>query len=239
MTIPVTCEGCGKHHEVDEAHAGRRGKCTRCGRTMTVPDAASAAAPTPEATDAYQLEERPEAAPSTFVRAPAGADSDPTATRGGRSRSAKPPRREDADKLALPDLSTLRRVLPIGLAIAAVVGISLVVLPPAGLMAGGMVFAIAGLILTLYGYGSGAYIAFTEDSLHGMLYLIIPLYTAYYVLSRWDEMRSRLAIVLVGLAFLAVGSKLMETGNARSEPAKAESRRGVPRLLEPSGSSMT
>ena len=59
-----------------------------------------------------------------------------------------------------------------------------------------------GLLLCLYGYASAVYIAFTEDDLYGWLFLLFPFYAAYYVVSRWDEMRSRLIMVGVGLALL-------------------------------------
>ena len=74
----------------------------------------------------------------------------------------------------------------------------------------GRVVALAGLILFVYGYGSGAYIAFTEDDLYGWLYLLFPPYAAYYFVSRWDEMSSRLVMLIVGLALLAGGGRLLE-----------------------------
>ena len=70
--------------------------------------------------------------------------------------------------------------------------------------------ALAGLIVFLYGYGSGAYIAFTEDDLYGWLYLLFPPYAAYYFVSRWDEMSSRLVMLIVGLVLLAGGGRLLE-----------------------------
>ena len=69
---------------------------------------------------------------------------------------------------------------------------------------------LTGLIVFLYGYGSGAYIAFTEDGLYGWLYLIFPPYAAYYFVSRWDDMSSRLVMLIVGLAMLTGGGRLLE-----------------------------
>ena len=76
------------------------------------------------------------------------------------------------------------------------------------------------MIIFLYGYGSGAYIAFTEDGLYGWLYLIFPPYAAYYFVSRWDEMSSRLVMLFVGLALLAGGGRLLETGRATDVAAE-------------------
>ena len=85
----------------------------------------------------------------------------------------------------------------------------------------GRVIALAGLILFVYGYGSGAYIAFTEDDLYGWLYLLFPPYAAYYFVSRWDEMSSRLVMLIVGLALLAGGGRLLEMERPSTRPTTA------------------
>jgi hypothetical protein len=92
----------------------------------------------------------------------------------------------------------------------AVVLVVLAVFVPGTRMNVGRGLALAGLILFVYGYGSGAYIAFTEDDLYGWLYLLFPPYTAYYFVSRWDEMSSRLVMLVVGLALLTGGGRLLE-----------------------------
>jgi hypothetical protein len=113
----------------------------------------------------------------------------------------------------------------ISLATIAVVLTLLAVFVPSARKAVGAAIALPGLILCLYGYASGAYIAFTEDDLHGWLYLLFPFYTAYYCVSRWDEMRSRLVMVVVGLTLLAIGGRMLEaevvregTGQNGSKP---------------------
>lgn len=228
MRIPVTCEGCGKRHEVDEAHAGKRGKCTRCGRAMTVPEVVQAVPPPPVESDDYELGQLPEAAPSTFVSAPGRSSVPPAAERSRSTRAPKPSGPDRAGESARTNTSTTRRSIAIGLVVAAVVIVVLAAILPGATMGVGMVVAIVGLLLALYGYASGAYIAFTEDSLYGMLYLFIPLYTGYYFVSRWDEMRSRLGIVLVGIALLALGGWTMENGLARPQSVeRAEAGAGM------------
>jgi len=37
MPIPVTCGGCGHTMDVPDAHAGKRGRCKRCGEVVRVP----------------------------------------------------------------------------------------------------------------------------------------------------------------------------------------------------------
>ena len=86
----------------------------------------------------------------------------------------------------------------------------------------GVALALPGLLLCLYGYASGIYIAFTEDDLYGWLCLLFPFYAAYYIVSRWDEMRSRLIMVGVGLTLLAVGGRFLEADLARAKSMTPE-----------------
>ena len=86
----------------------------------------------------------------------------------------------------------------------------------------GVALALPGVLLCLYGYASGAYIAFTEDDFHGWLYLLVPFYAAYYLVSRWDDMLSRLIMVVVGLTLLGIGGRMLEAEVARAEAAKSE-----------------
>ena len=108
----------------------------------------------------------------------------------------------------------------ISLAVVAVVlGLLTVFLPTARKPVGAAI-AIPGLLLCLYGYASGVYIAFTEDDLHGWLCLLFPFYAAYYIVSRWDDMRSRLVMVVAGLAMLAIGPRMLESDRAAEESKK-------------------
>ena len=102
------------------------------------------------------------------------------------------------------------RVTVIGLTCVAAALIILTVFVPGTRMNVGRAVALIGLILFVYGYVSGAYIAFTEDDLYGWLYLLFPPYAAYYFVSRWDEMSSRLVMLIVGLTLLSGGGMLLE-----------------------------
>ena len=59
------------------------------------------------------------------------------------------------------------------------------------------------------GFSVGAYAAFQEDSLYGCLYLIIPLYTAYYIVTRWDELWICFACSTVGFAMVLLGTEMI------------------------------
>ena len=58
MSIAFSCEQCGKHYEVSQALAGKRGRCKQCGHKMTIPRPAPVkAGGGPVGLDAYGLEE--------------------------------------------------------------------------------------------------------------------------------------------------------------------------------------
>jgi hypothetical protein len=211
MKIPVTCERCGKRYEVDGAYAGKRGKCAACGERMTIPGADYTAFSPPAEPDAYQLDDaHGTEQPNLF-----------TPAHGKESLEGPPPRRR-AKKNAQGSLDKrLRRSASshpalsgrttlIALAVVLVAAVTIAFLVPGTRMNIGRAVALAGLILFVYGYASGAYIAFTEDDLYGWLYLLFPPYAAYYFVSRWDEMSSRLVMLIVGLALLSGGGVLLE-----------------------------
>jgi hypothetical protein len=106
---------------------------------------------------------------------------------------------------------------------AAAIGIAVTlaaVFVPAVRVPVGIALAAPGAILCLYGYASGAYIAFTEDDFYGWLYILFPFYAAYYLVSRWDEMHSRLIMVVGGLVLLGIGGRMLEGEVARAIAAK-------------------
>ena len=136
-------------------------------------------------------------APTTASRSPGLVPSGSTFVPGRESRKSKRSAADEVTSHLRTSLSASRRALPV-VAIAAgslswlgfVMLLTLSVLPPIVSKVVGGTLAIAGLILTFYGYATAVYIAFTEDSLYGMLFLLIPFYAMYYVFSRWDEMKS-------------------------------------------------
>jgi hypothetical protein len=212
MKIPVICASCGKRYEVDGAYAGKRGKCAACGARMTIPNEDHTADSPPSDPDAYQLDATHDGEDATFF----------TPATGSQSLEETPPRRRVKQKNSgssgrnrresarSPLASLSGRVTVIGLTCVTLVLVILAVFVPDTRTNVGRAVALAGLILFVYGYGSGAYIAFTEDDLYGWLYLLFPPYAAYYFVSRWDEMSSRLVMLIVGLALLTGGGRLLE-----------------------------
>jgi predicted Zn finger-like uncharacterized protein len=43
MKIPFDCPNCGAQYQIDEKHVGDKGKCTKCGTVIEVPEARDAA----------------------------------------------------------------------------------------------------------------------------------------------------------------------------------------------------
>ena len=108
----------------------------------------------------------------------------------------------------------------ISVGVVAVVLALLTVLMPTARKPVGVAIALPGLLLCLYGYASAVYIAFTEDDLYGWLCLLFPFYAAYYVVSRWDDMRSRLIMVVAGLVMLTIGGRMLEADRVAEESKK-------------------
>jgi hypothetical protein len=218
MKIPVTCAGCGKNYEVDGAFVGKTGKCASCGELITIPGAEPAGAAPDTDPGVYPLGDPYEFAQSTFSASPATASSSRERGRdpGGIRKRVPKRSKTGGGRPAGSDQPASRRVILISLAgIIVVLALSAVFIPGARMVIG-LVLASSGLLLCLYGYASGAYIAFTEDDLYGWLYLLFPFYTAYYFISRWDEMRSRLVMVVAGLALLVAGGRLLEADRAQA-----------------------
>ena len=225
MKIPVACPGCHRHYEVDDRFAGKSLKCAHCEKSMLIPAAnpPAQAAPSPPLSE-YELGDAHQTAPSTFRRAPARNEDDQTQSRE-RARPGKKTRktanRKKRGREPAVNTDTLSTIL-IGLAAIAVVLALLGYFVPSVRKWAGVSLALPGLLLCLYGYATAVYIAFTEDDFYGWLFLIFPFYAAYYVVSRWDEMRSRLIMVGIGLVLLTVGANFLEADRAREQSATPE-----------------
>jgi DNA-directed RNA polymerase subunit RPC12/RpoP len=225
MKIAVTCVRCGKRYEVDGAYAGKKGKCAACGERMMIPAMEPAGYPAAPEPDAYQLDEAHSTDQSTSFTPAQGSENveEPRPRRRSKKRSPGSSDRKRAEQTDARQAISGRTTL-IGLAVVLSVAVLIAVFVPGARMNIGRGVALVGLILFLYGYGSGAYIAFTEDALYGWLYLMLPPYAAYYFVSRWDDMSSRMVMLIVGLVLLTGGGRLLEAvrpGDAADKEAIA------------------
>lgn len=85
-------------------------------------------------------------------------------------------------------------------------------LAPRGTWIAGCVLVALGGVLVPLGYFAGAYGAFREDFLYGFLYLVIPLYAAYYLVTRWEDLWPWFACSTAGVGLVWLGTELVRWG---------------------------
>ena len=85
-------------------------------------------------------------------------------------------------------------------------------LAPQGILIAGCILIVLGSVMVLVGYVAGAFGAFSEDSLYGFLYLVIPLYTAYYMVTRWEDLWVWFACSTAGVGLIVVGTEVARWG---------------------------
>ncbi len=221
MTIVFACESCGQPGKADRSHIGRRVRCKGCGHVFTIHDPDG-----PPPADVYRLDAMEDQSASdstgepvsTFAPAPVE-KTVLTKPKRRKTVSTSAPRRQDREREESPgSVKIWIGVAIVGVAVLA--GVATLV--PGGTLIVAGFLSVIGSILVLYGYATGAYIAFTEDSLHGLLYLLIPFYTGYYIMSRWDDMASRFAYMTAGGLLVIVAGWIAplspDWGKATGEP---------------------
>ena len=215
MRVSFACPSCNAAGTVDAIHVGKQVRCKHCGAHFAIPDGE-----TPES-DVYALEEP--AAPSArgisdtqvqnAIFVPARGDDATTVDRPRRKKqpSAGPtPQRVRRDAPEYPWISWLIRVC-----IAFVLILTAAALfAPHGTWLAGCILVGTGGALILVGHLAGAYGAFSEDLLYGFLYLVIPLYTAYYIVTRWDDMWVWFTCSTVGAGLSLAGIELIRWAEA-------------------------
>jgi hypothetical protein len=210
MKVSFTCPSCNASGTVDAIHIGKEARCKQCKARFTIRD------PSDPEPDVYALEgeaEAPaqpqayEAAPeAVFVPSPSRESTfAETPRRPRRSAPESPPKRRAK--------SRSQSAWPIWLAVAgallifALTGIAL--FAPAGTWFVGCILLVIGGLLSVLGFVAGAYGAFSEDSLYGYLYVLIPLFTAYYMVTRWEDLWVWLACSTVGVGLVLLGTELI------------------------------
>jgi len=69
---------------------------------------------------------------------------------------------------------------------------------------GGGLMAFGGIIISIYGIRM-IIVAFMEDTVIGLLYLFVPLYPLYYLITRWSRLSGFFMMQLLGCVFVGVG----------------------------------
>jgi hypothetical protein len=207
MKIPFTCPACGLAGSLHAAHAGKVVRCKHCGCRASVPRPGE-----PEA-DVYSLDEpalekvegtvKTPTEGSVFV--PSGGNDPVRIPRPRRSkRTATRPKARQRDRD-----SAWRNWLIGGTAVAVLALAAVALVAPNGTVIAGCAVIVIGSVMLMTGYFVGAYGAFREDSLYGFLYVVIPLYTAYYLVTRWDDLWVWCACSTVGVGLILLGTEIV------------------------------
>ena len=211
MRIPFACPSCAATGSADAAAAGKTARCKHCGHHFTIPMPGRAA----ESPDGLPLEET---AGGYAVMEPVLV-STYVPSRGDESTAAVPrrPKRTTSGSATRPaGRRSSRSAWPKRMAWAAgVVSIAIAaiaLLAPGGLLIAACTLIVLGCAMILTGFAVGAYGAFSEDVLYGLLYLGIPLYTAYYMVTRWDDLWFWFACMTAGVGIVLLGIEMARWG---------------------------
>ncbi len=211
MRIPFVCPSCARAGSVDASAAGRQARCKRCGCDFTIP---SPSEPEPVG---YSLEEPDERTDAVTAFSPPATS---TFVRSNADDWIAPPRHP----IRRPTESTTRTArkrgshfpwgtwLVWGAIAIAIILAAIAFLAPRGTLIAGSVLMALGSLMVLAGFGAGAYGAFHEDFLYGFLYLAIPLYAAYYMVTRWDDLWVWFACSTVGVGIVVLGTEMIQWG---------------------------
>lgn len=215
MRIAFACPSCGATGSVDGSAAGKAGRCKHCGGRFTIPEAEPAAeydlqavTPTPrrDAGIGYAVVES--LAESAFTPAagvePAGAVPVPVpaSVRTGTNRSGSGGRKRRQQAIARA------KWLGGGAGALALVLAGIALFASHGEIIVAWVLMALGCAMILLGFAVGAYGAFSEDFLYGFLYVVIPCYSAYYMVTRWDDLWIWFACMTGGVGLASLGVEM-------------------------------
>ena len=216
MRVSFACPSCNAAGTVDAIHVGKQVRCKHCGAHFAIPDGEM-----PEA-DIYALEQTDEPVGPRHSRRP-GAERGLRAGPWRNRTSSDRPRRKRQDSFG-PTPQRARRDEPAfpwgtwlirgGVAFVLIL-VAIALFAPHGYWLAGCILIATGGVLILVGHLAGAFGAFSEDSLYGLFYLLIPLYTAYYIVTRWDDMWVWFACSTVGVGPVDGGDRAGPLGRGR------------------------
>src|SRR5271166_679054 len=200
MNVSFACPSCNASGSVDAVHIGKQVRCKHCGAHFAIPD------PESSEPDVYGLEE-PSPQP-TRARAISPAEEAVFVPARGDVRSAGDGPRRMETFVSGPTSRKVRAsksssswqtwLIWSGMALVLILT-AITLLAPHGTWLVGCILVAIGGILVPVAYFAGAYGAFSEDSLYGFFYLMIPLYAGYYIVTRWEDLWVWVVCATVGV----------------------------------------
>ncbi len=182
MKIAFACPSCGAPGSADEAFVGRTVRCKHCGHRFPIPGTDSSADDDGYGLDAAEAPRPPPStAPPVYV-----------SSRGDEPAVFVPRRKAAASKK-----KTIRRVgsgvewrtwLIRGGITLILALVTVGMFAPQGPLIVAIVLALLGSVMVFASWAVGAYGAFSEDSLVGWMYVLLPFYSAYYFITRRDDL---------------------------------------------------
>jgi predicted Zn finger-like uncharacterized protein len=215
MNVSFACPSCHASGRVDAVHIGRQVRCKRCGAHFVIED------PEGSEPDVYSLEQ-PTATTTTGTSKSPAQDAVFVPARADATAGIDRPRRPDrimsmpTARVARTDKSDLpwRIWLIRGCIGLVIILTAIALLAPQGTWLAGIVLIAIGSVLVPVAYFAGAYGAFSEDSLYGLLYIMIPLYAGYYLVTRWEDLWIWMVCATVGVGLVLLGTEMIRWAGA-------------------------
>ncbi|MHB1558690.1 MAG: hypothetical protein ACYC61_14625 [Isosphaeraceae bacterium] len=198
---------------MDGSAAGKAARCKHCGGRFTIPEAEPAAEydlqevmppPRQDADGGYAVVESVGESAFTPTRGaePAGAVPVSGSERPARTRSGSGARKRRQQAIARA------KWLGGGAGALALVLAGIALFAPHGVLMVAWVLMALGCVMILVGFAVGAFGAFSEDFLYGFLYVVIPCYAAYYMVTRWDDLWIWFACITGGVGLASRGVEM-------------------------------
>ncbi|RUL88342.1 hypothetical protein [Tautonia sociabilis] len=213
-SFAFACPSCAAPGRARTEWAGRSVRCRHCKATFTLPTRGEAMADTYELAEPVSVAAGPaplSAGPgegaSTF--SPSFRDAPLSDVPRDRPPRGKTRRRQSLREALLEAGKDGRVRILLGLGIVAAALSALAFVPGVGPIPG-WVLSGFGMLLVAIGSGAGAYAAFREDLLYGIAYIVCPIYTGYYLVSRFDDLWPWFSASTIGFVSLLIGTKALE-----------------------------
>jgi ribosomal protein S27E len=197
MTIHVTCDSCFMNYQLKDELAGRKVRCKHCQSIIEVPRVGK---PTIEAEDDHWFDEPDE---------PADAPAPVRRKKKGKKKRLR--EREGSSGFRLGIVAVIGMAFVGLFVLMCLVGI--VWRPLWSVL--GMGTAVVGGGLALVGGIGILMAAFEEDTICGVMYLVVPFYGLYYIVTRIAEVWKLVLMNIGGAVLLVVGMMLLAMSQGR------------------------